>query len=222
MSPLFNAGGRWAPGAPGERWLDFFGPLSAFLLDYGYLAVFFVLLLCGLGLPIPEELTLIGAGLVVYEGRADLFLMIAVTVVGILAGDSLLLFLGRRYGPQLLKKPLFRRLLHADRMSRVQRQFDRHGAKAVFFARFFAGIRACVYFTAGTLGMRYRTFILLDLGGALLSAPVSVWLGMHFGGHIERAFAFVAKLDHALMFCLTGLALFFLVRWLIARVRRSR
>ena len=221
MFPLFITGGRRAPDAPGERRLDFFGPLSAFLLDYGYLAVFVVLLLCGLGLPLPEELTLIAAGLVVFEGRANLFVMIAVTVLGILAGDSMLLFLGRRYGPQLLKKPLFRKLMHADRMSRVQRQFDRHGAKAVFFARFFAGIRACVYFTAGTLGMRYRTFILLDLAGALLSAPISVWLGWHFGEHIERALTFVAKLDHALMLCLGGLVLFFFLRWLIRRLRKK-
>ncbi len=198
--------------------MDFFDALSGFLLEHGYLAVFVVLMLCGLGLPIPEELTLIAAGLVVYREQADLLLMILVTIVGILGGDSLLLFLGRRFGPSLLARPLFRKLLHADRMVRVQKQFDRHGVKAVFFARFFAGIRPCVYFTAGTLGMRYRTFLLLDLAGALLSAPISVWLGYRFGGEIESALVYMARVDRAIIAIGLGLVLWLVIR---AAVRRS-
>ncbi len=183
----------------GARRLDYLELLSGLFLDYGYLAVFLVLLLCGLGLPLPEEVTLIAAGLVVFEGKANLHLMVLVTVLGILGGDSLLFALGWRFGPPLLTRPFFRRLLHADRMAKVRRQFDRHGVKAVFFARFFAGIRACVYFTAGTLGMRYRTFILLDLCGALLSAPISVWLGMHFGASIEGALKYLSRFDRAIL-----------------------
>lgn len=182
--------------------MDCFEVISSLLLEYSYLAVFGVLLLCGVGLPIPEEVVLVGAGLVVFEEKASLWVMMIVTVAGILAGDSMLFVLGRRYGPQLLARPFFSRLLHAERMSKVRRQFDRHGVKAVFFARFFAGIRACVYFTAGTLGMRYRSFVLLDLAGALVSAPISVWLGMHFGAQIERLLAWVARFDRALMFVL--------------------
>lgn len=201
--------------------MDVFGLLSTVFLDYGYLAVFVVLLLCGLGLPLPEEVTLVAAGLVVYEGRANLYLMILVTVVGILSGDLCLLLLGRRYGPQLLKKRLFNRLLHADRMSKVRKQFDRHGVKAVFFARFFAGIRACVYFTAGTLGMRWRTFLLLDLAGALLSAPISVWLGYHFGEHIETALVYISQFDRVILTLAVVAVVYYLGR-MIWRRRRAR
>lgn len=200
--------------------MDFFEPISQLLLTYGYLAVFVVLLLCGLGLPLPEEITLVAAGLVVYEGKADYFLMTAVTIVGILAGDSMLLFLGRRFGPQLLERPLFRRLFHAERMSKVRRQFDRHGVKAVFFARFFAGIRACVYFTAGTLGMRFRTFVLLDLMGALLSAPISVWLGFRFGAQIETALAYLGQFDRVILALAVAAAAFYLGRWLYRRFKK--
>ncbi len=201
--------------------MDLFGFLSDLFLTHGYLAVFVVLLLCGLGLPIPEELTLVGSGLVVYEGRANLYAMMGVTVVGILAGDALLMILGRRYGPQLLQKPLFRRLLHAERMSKVQQQFDRHGVKAVFFARFFAGIRACVYFTAGTLGMRFRTFLLLDLAGALLSAPISVWLGFRFGGEISRALGVLKQFEHVLVALVLLFVAWTIGRWVWRRRRRK-
>lgn len=202
--------------------MDVFGLLSNFLIEHGYLAVFIVLLLCGLGIPIPEELTLIAAGFAVYAGRAELAPMIAVTIVGILVGDSILFWWGRRYGPQLLSKALFRKLLHAERMSKVRDQFDRHGVKAVFFARFFAGIRACVFFSAGTLGMRYRTFVLLDLLGALLSAPISVWLGMRFGAQIENLLRYMTKVDRALLALAVGFVAWTVGRALWQRYRRVR
>lgn len=202
--------------------MDFFGFLSGLFLTHGYIAVFVVLLLCGLGLPIPEEVTLIGSGLVVYEGEANLYVMMGVTVAGILAGDTMLMFLGKRYGPQLLQRPLFRRLLHAERMNKVKAQFDRHGVKAVFFARFFAGIRACVYFTAGTLGMKYRTFLLLDLAGALLSAPISVWLGFRFGGEISRALGVVKQFEHVLLALLAAFVIWTVGRWLWRRHRSQQ
>lgn len=192
--------------------MDLFDALSHVFLEYGYFAVFGVLVLCGLGLPLPEELTLIAAGVVVYEGRAHLGVMTVVAVFGILAGDSLLFALGRRYGPHLLQRRLFSRLLHAERMSKVRRQFDLHGVKAVFFARFFAGIRAPVYFTAGTLGMRYRSFAALDLLGALLSAPISVWLGYHFGAELERLLVWLARFDRILLLTVIGVVL-----WIVAR-----
>jgi membrane protein DedA with SNARE-associated domain len=192
--------------------LEFFDFLSHMFLEHSYLAVFGVLLLCGLGLPLPEEITLIAAGVAVYEGRAELVPMMVVTVVGILVGDSILFYFGRRYGPNLLLKPFVARLLHVDRMNKVRREFERHGTKSVFFGRFFAGIRGLVFFTAGTLGMRFRTFLLLDLLGALLSAPISVWLGCHFGAEIERLLSYVKQFDRALLLILAGFILYLVIR----------
>jgi membrane protein DedA with SNARE-associated domain len=192
--------------------VDFFAFLSHVFLEYSYLAVFGVLVLCGLGLPLPEELTLIAAGVVVYEGKAELLPMIGVTIAGILVGDSILFFWGKRYGPSLLQHKWFAKLLHVERMNKVRREFERHGNKAVFFGRFFAGIRALVYFTAGSLGMPFRVFLLLDLLGALLSAPISVWLGFHFGAEIEHLLSYVKQFDRALLVVLA-----LLVLWLCFR-----
>lgn len=192
--------------------MDVFGFLSTLFLEYSYVAVFGVLLLCGLGLPLPEEVTLIAAGVVVYEGRAELLPMMIVTVVGILVGDSLLFYFGRRFGPTVLQRKWIARLLHVERMNKVRREFDRHGNKAVFFARFFAGIRGLVYFTAGTLGMRYRTLLLLDLLGALLSAPISVWLGFRFGAQIEQLLLHVKQFDRVLLVVLVLIVLYFVFR----------
>src|SRR5262245_44465315 len=60
------------------------------LLDLRYLAMFGILFLCGVGLPIPEEVTLVGSGLLVGWGEAEFIWASVACVLGILAGDSII------------------------------------------------------------------------------------------------------------------------------------
>lgn len=144
---------------------------------YQYVAMFGVLLLCGLGLPLPEEVTLISAGLAVGWEQADFVLASLVCVAGILAGDAVVFGLGRTVGPRLLGSRLMRFVLPERRQKRVAEFFGKHGNKTVFFARFFAGLRIGVYFYAGQHGMKWWKFLLFDLAGALISGPTSIWVG---------------------------------------------
>jgi len=47
------------------------------------------------------------------------------------------------------------------------------------------GLRIPAYFVAGTLGMSFVRFLLLDALGVLISVPASIWLGKIFGGSID-------------------------------------
>ena len=69
-----------------------------------YLIVFTILLACGLGLPIPEDITLFAAGLAAYYGNANHHVMVAVSFIGVMIGDSFVFFLGSRFGPKLKKR----------------------------------------------------------------------------------------------------------------------
>lgn len=142
-----------------------------------YLAMFGILFLCGLGLPIPEEVTLIVSGVVVGLEQADFWLASLACVVGILAGDSIIFGLGHYYGRDFLSSRPMRFLLPSQRQARVSAFFRKHGNKTVFFARFFALVRVGVYAYAGSQRMRWSRFLFLDLLGALLSGPTSVWVG---------------------------------------------
>ena len=68
-------------------------------------------------------------------------------------------------------------LLPPKRQLKVARFFGKHGTKAVFFARFFAGVRIGVYSYAGSQRMSWIKFLILDLLGALISGPTSVLIG---------------------------------------------
>src|SRR3712207_4339002 len=94
--------------------------LVDFLLNFQgptpYLLVFGILILCGFGLPIPEDITLIAGGLLAYYGLCDLWLMILVGFAGVMIGDSFMYCLGAKYGRRLTRKWIFHKLLPDDRL----------------------------------------------------------------------------------------------------------
>ncbi len=152
-----------------------------------YLSIFGVLLACGLGVPLPEDVSLLLGGYLVHEGAAVLPVMIAVGFLGILSGDSLIYLAGRRIGSKVAKRPggVLGRIITPQKMAKVEGMFARHGQKIVMIARFLPGVRAVTYFTAGSAGMSYSHFIFFDGVAALASAPLFVYLGYHFGGELN-------------------------------------
>jgi membrane protein DedA with SNARE-associated domain len=188
-----------------------------------YLTVFGMLLACGLGLPLPEDITLLGAGYAVYLAQDSklanpaLFPMIAVGMVGVMAGDTILFLLGRRLGPKAIRAWPFRLLITAKRMERVQHFFSKYGVWTAFFARFAAGIRAPIYLLAGSSGMRFRTFFLADIAAAALSVPLLIWAAWHFGAEIDRVKYWLGQSRYAV-----GAVVLLAASWIIYRAIRAR
>lgn len=159
-----------------------------------YATVFGILVACGLGVPLPEDISLILGGFLAHKGAASLPVMMAVGFAGILVGDSLIFLAGRRLGGKLGRNEgksggFFARIVTPEKRARVEGLFAKHGQKIVCIARFMPGVRAVTYFTAGSVGMSYWRFIFWDGLAALLSAPVFVWLGFHFGSELDSLIA---------------------------------
>src|SRR6478752_2528322 len=94
--------------------LTFSGPTPYFL-------IFGILLICGLGVPIPEDITLFAGGLAAYYGLTDLL----VSYTGVILGDSIIFGLGHHYGSKLTKKWIFHKLLPDDRLEKVREEFHK-------------------------------------------------------------------------------------------------
>lgn len=156
------------------------------LASYG--VVLGVLVICGLGIPFPEDISLIFGGFLVYEGKARLLPMMLTGYIGILIGDSIVYALGRRFGKHVATTPggLIGRIITPAKQAKVQQLFANHGEKIVLLARFLPGVRAVTYFTAGSVRMKYSHFVFFDSVAALASAPVFVFIGYKFGGELER------------------------------------
>lgn len=146
--------------------------------ENGYASVFIALLLCGAGVPLPEDITLVAGGVIAGLGYANVHVMVGVTMLGVLLGDASMFLLGHFFGARLLKLRLFAWLLPPARYAKVQQKFERYGNRMMFFARFLPGMRTAVFITGGaTHRVSFLRFILLDGLAALISVPLWVYLG---------------------------------------------
>ncbi|MBI3820659.1 MAG: DedA family protein [Planctomycetes bacterium] len=202
-----------------------FTKVVEFLSQWGYAGIIIILLLCGLGLPVPEEVTLIGSGYLCYVAKSqgsshpNWIMTSCVCVFGILAGDTIVYSLGRRFGNALLKLPIVRHELTPNRLERFDRLFHKYGQRAIFFSRFVMGVRLASYFVAGRQRLSYPKFILLDLAGALVSGPTSVFFGYYFGSRIESAFEWAHKSNRFVIVLLVAAVVGMVV---FAKLRKKR
>lgn len=156
---------------------------------------FFVLLLCGLGLPVPEDIVLVTAGaLGVIDGR-NWVEVSALMYAGVMTGDSIIFLAGRFLGQRLMATTWFRRYLSVKKQEKVEAQFERFGSMVLFVGRFLPGLRAPIFFTAGSLKTRYLKFFFFDGLAALVSVPFFVWLGHWLWIKFQDD---IAQLDRAL------------------------
>ncbi len=138
---------------------------------------FILLLLCGIGLPIPEDIILVVAGMLAQDDGRSWIPTAVLMYFAVLAGDSIIFFLGRRYGSRLLAWQGTHHLFPPPKQARVQRLFDRYGSVVLLIARFLPGLRAPIFSSAGAMNVRYLKFISLDGLAAIVSVPFFVWFG---------------------------------------------
>jgi len=162
--------------------------MAEFLLSpSSYLAIVLVLILTGSGLPIPEEVPIIAAGILASHGALDPVLAFACCLFGALAGDCAMYGIGYHFGRGLFKDHhWWARVLTPEREAQVEEQFRRHGLKVFFIARFLIFFRSPVYLTAGILRVSFKRFFFIDLICA--TAVVGTFFGLTFlfGQHITE------------------------------------
>ncbi len=153
--------------------------INGLLTTYGYAAVFLLVAAESLGIPLPGETILIAAG--VYAGhthRLSVWAIFAVAAAAAVIGDNIGFWIGDKGGYRLVRR--YGRYVRVDEAKlKVGRYvFDRHGGKVVFFGRFVSVLRTYAAFLAGTLRMRWRSFLVFNAAGGIL------WAGLYsFGSY---------------------------------------
>jgi len=154
------------------------------------LGLFLVLTLCGLGLPVPEDVALLLGGFLAREGIIRYPTTLAVGLLGVIAGDNALYFIGRSLGSRLVSY-VGNRWRAAKHATRVYAFMHRHGRRTIFYARFFPGFRALVYLSAGSAKVSLAQFFFFDFAGAVISVPVVVTAGYLFADRLENMINFI-------------------------------
>jgi membrane protein DedA with SNARE-associated domain len=163
--------------------------LLAFLTPYGvysYYVMFGLLIACGFGLPMPEDIILITGGILSARHATDLWIVNLVCMVGVLGGDAVVFFMGRRFGPTIKSVGIFKRVINEKNDRRVMNVFSKFGDKVIFMGRFMPGLRMPLFLTAGIYQVPPWKFFLLDGAAALISVPLWIYLGYLFGANLEE------------------------------------
>jgi membrane protein DedA with SNARE-associated domain len=163
-----------------------------------YLGVVLLMFASSFGLPVPEEVTLISAGLVAYmamhpdlypppyEGAktVNLYILATVCFLAVIGSDFLIFWLGKYFGRPLLDRPRFQRYFSREAIARVESWVLRYGPWAAGIFRFTPGLRFPGHMMCGMMGFPPSRFLAVDGTAALLTVPTQIILVAHFGSTI--------------------------------------
>lgn len=180
-----------------EHWLRFGG--------YGLL--FALLISCGLGVPLPEDIPLIAAGILIAHGHMHVWIAAPLAWLGIVGGDCILYTLGYRYGENISRIPFIGKHVTLARLKRAENLFLKYGIYMVAVGRLFMGIRGAMVVAAGTSKFKFPKFIIADGLAAIASGGMFMYLG-YFASENGREMVERAKeFRHILWITAGGIAI---------------
>ena len=176
-----------------------------------------MLFAAGLGVPLPEELPIITAGVLSHQLVFRWWLALPVCLVGVLSADIVLYWVGHHWGERVLGWRPVRWVLSPAREEQLKAAYRNHGVKIVFTARHVMGLRAAAFLTAGIARVPFWKFLAVDAGAALVGVPFGFFLAFLFADQVERVFADVHRVERWIaLVVLVGIAV-----WVTIAVRRG-
>jgi len=153
--------------------------------NVGYAAVFALIAVETMGIPVPAETALIAAALLAHDGQMSIAVLVAIAAAAAILGDNVGFAIGRKGGRKLFARP---GPFHRHRLAVLDAGepfFARHGPKAVFLGRWVSGLRIASAWLAGMNKMAWPTFLFWNALGGIAWA-VSIGLGVYFLGHVAE------------------------------------
>ena len=194
------------------------------LQPYGTLSlllIFLILIACGFGFPLPEDVPLLAAGFLAGQGIIHYELTIFVCMVGVLGGDSIIFNIGYHFGPRIKKISYLKKVLTPEREEKIQHWFHQYGAKTLFFARFAPGLRMPLFLSAGLYKVPFWKFLVLDGFAALISVPLWIWLAYSFSSNLELLVTKAKTLQMGI-FSVVGILLVLIVATILIKKKISK
>ncbi len=211
---------------PVFQWLSQY----AFQPEIVYGGIVVMMLLSAFGLPLPEEVTLVSAGILAFMGThpehfpppfagapvVNVHIAAAVAFVAVFGADTLVYGLGRKWGRKLLYHPRLKRFFPDTMLQKVEDWTAKYGAYACGIFRFTPGIRFPGHIACGMLRFPLWKFVAIDGLAAAISVPTQIYLLAYFG---EPILMQLQKFKIIIFSLLAILILFFVIRRLFFRPR---
>jgi membrane-associated protein len=169
----------------------------AALARYGSPALFAIVAVAAVGVPLPVTLLLIVTGSLAAQGVMNIWLAIAIAAVGSIAGDQIGFAVGR-WGGKALVARLSRMIGSPERIAEMDAKAKRWGAAGVFFSRWLVSpLGPWINLASGAADYSWLRFTLWDFLGESFGAALYIWLGLIFSDRVQAVGAILGDMTWA-------------------------
>jgi membrane protein DedA with SNARE-associated domain len=190
--------------------------------QYGDIALFLLLVVGIIGLPVPDETLLTFSGYLIYKGHLHFPMTLGAAFAGSVCGITGSYLIGRTGGLFVIHK--YGRFLHVtpERLDYVHAWFERVGRWGLFFGYFIPGVRHFTAIIAGTSALEYPVFAMFAYAGALMWVSTFLTLGYFLGEEWSRIGKQIQDRaeEIAIVVVALGLIAFGIHYWLKRRARK--
>jgi membrane protein DedA with SNARE-associated domain len=166
------------------------------IVRYGYVMIFTLLMLGIFGIPVPDETLLTFSGYMVHRGDLHALPALIAAFTGSACGITLSYVVGRTGGSLVIRKYGHHVRVTPEAVDRVKRWFELTGKWALLIGYFLPGVRHLTALTAGTSKLRFPVFALFAYTGGLLWTSTFITVGYVFG---EEWSKMSSRLHHDLL-----------------------
>lgn len=176
-------------------------PIFQWLSQYAYqpelvyAALVGMMLLSSIGLPLPEEVTLVSVGVLAFMGAnphhfpppfegapvVNMHTAAVVASIAVLGSDFIIYMVGKIWGRKLLNTKLMRKVISPEMMGKVEVWTEKYGAYACGIFRFTPGLRFPGHLACGMMRFPVWKFMLIDGIAVLVSVPTQIYLLAIYG-----------------------------------------
>jgi membrane protein DedA with SNARE-associated domain len=193
-----------------------------------YFGIFISLVVSAVGAPIPEEIPIATAGVLVGRESANpdtaivWWAMLPMCIIGVVMCDTLLYVIGRKYGGWLIKREFVKKyFLPTEKYEKIKKNFDEYGILLLMFARLIPGVRTGVFMTAGMIKLSFRKFLFADALYALPGVNILFWLGYWYADTFLNVLNRIEGFRQNLVILVILTAVIAVIAYLLLRRRTS-
>jgi len=163
---------------------------------FPYIGIFILLILGGIGLPFPEDATLILSGFLVAHGAITPLPTFLTVYAGLLVSDFFLYLVGKKYGRMVVEHKRFQKIISPDRLSKLEEKFKKGDVWVILIGRHFLGLRAQIFLVAGVMRMPVIKFLITDAMTALLTIALMGGMGYAGGNSVQILRKDLTRIEH--------------------------
>jgi membrane protein DedA with SNARE-associated domain len=182
-------------------------------------AVFTLLLLGGIGAPIPEDIPLLLAGVAGRKEIVELHSIFLTSYLGVIVADQFVYFIGYFFGQRILSagtRSTFFPAITEERICEIREGLRKRRLFYIFLGRHLFPVRTVTFLTAGALRIPYFEFLLSDAFAALVSVTLVLGVGYYLGGSLTPEV--IHSIAEEMHIVIIGVVAFCALLWLLKRM----